>query len=305
MTKYRPYIMPPEAQRLDDLAATQIIADGDVAHCWELVRVGIQTLKIGTGNLGELIEHLRAGNGMMLDELMIEVESPGSDRILVGILDDQRACPAPKMIDELERLVGRARPPSPAGPAGGVPRSGTPSGTPPGTSAAGAEAPDLLGLLAGLLGTTSDRLAGDPTAYRVQVERVRAAAARWREVISDPHSDVAARDDAEAELRILLSTTGSHAAATAAGRAGDLEGTVRALGVEPDRIAGALRAIADWLEQRTPAAGAAVDLMIAALDTAAAPFLGHLTPAAAEAERDQRIRESARAAIASRIKPPP
>jgi hypothetical protein len=293
--------MPPDAQRLDDLAATQIIADGEVAHCWELVRVGIQTLKIGTGNLGRLIGHLRAGNGMTLDEVALEVESPGSDRMLVAILDDQRTCSAPKMIGELERLARRAGAASPASgrPAGG----GAPTGPPPGTSAAGTEAPDLLGLLAGLLGTTPDRLAGDPTAYRAQVERVRAAAAHWREVIADPHTDAAARHAAEAELRALLATTSEHATATAAGQSGDLEGTVRALGVEPERLAGALRAIADWLEQRTPAAGAAVDRVIEALDTAAAPFLGHLTRAATETERDQRIRESARTAIASRIKP--
>ncbi|TMQ23929.1 MAG: hypothetical protein E6J90_09480 [Deltaproteobacteria bacterium] len=294
--------MTPEAQRLDLLAATQIIADGEVAHCWELVRVGIQMLFIGTGNLGELIGHLRAGNGMTLDELTIEVEPPGSDRLLVAILDDQRACSAPEMIGELERLAGRA---GAASPADGRPTSGgTPTGTPPNTRAGGAESPDLLGLLAGLLGTTPDRLAGDPTAYRAQVERVRAAAARWREVISDPNSDAAARDSAEAELRALLATTGEYATATAARRTEDLEAAMQALGVDPNRIAGALRTIADWLE-RTPTAGAAVDRMIAALDAAAAPFLGRLTPAAADAERDQRVRESARAAIASRIKLPP
>lgn len=293
--------MTPEAQRLDVLAATQIIADSEVAHCWELVRAGIQTHKVGTGNLGRLIRHLRAGNGMTLDELTIEVEPSGSDRLLVALLDDERTCAAPKMIDELERLAGRA---GVASPAGSPPTNGgAPAGTPPSNSAAGAEAPDLLGLLAGLLGTTPDRLAGDPAAYRAQVERVRAAAARWREVVSDPSSNATLRDAAEAELRSLLSTTGAHATATASGRAGDLDGTVRALGVEPERIAGALRTIVDWLEQRTPTAGAAVDRMIAALDAAAAPFLGNLAPAAVEAERDQRIRESARAAIAARIKP--
>lgn len=223
--------------------------------------------------------------------------------MLVGILDDQRTCSAPKMTDELERLARRAGASSPTSPAGSPRSGGTPAGTPPGSSTAGSEAPDLLELLAGLLGTTPDRLAGDPTAYRARVERVRAAAAHWREVVSDPSSNATARDAAEAELRNLLSTTGAHAAATASGRAGDLDGTVRTLGVEPERIAGALHAIADWLEQRTPAAGAAVDRMIAALDAAAAPFLGHLTPAAVEAERDQRIREATRAAIAARIKP--
>lgn len=302
MTKHRDPIMTPDAKRLDQLAATQIIADAEVAHCWELVRHGIQVLFIGTGNLGKLIGHLRAGNGMTLDELTIEVEPPGSDRALVGLLDDQRWCSAPKLIDELERLAGRAGAASPA--SGGPNRGGTPSGPPTGTRAADTEAPDLLGLLAELLGMTPERLAGDPAVYRAQVERVRAAAARWREVVSDPRSDAAARDSAEADLRALLATSGEQATATAAGRSGDLEGTVRALGIDPSRIAGALRTIADWVEQRTPAAGAAVDRMIAVLDAAAAPFLGRLTPAAAEAEREQRIRESARAAIASRIKPP-
>jgi len=296
--------MPPDAQRLDQLAATQIIADAEVASCWELVREGIRTLKIGARNLGKLIEHLRAGNGMTLDELTIEVDPPGSDRMLVGLLDDQRTCAAPKMIDELERLASRAGASGPASPAGSPGSGGARGGTPSATSATACDAPDLLGLLAGLLGTTPDRLAGDPETYRAQVERVRAAAARWRETVSDPHSDTATRDSAEAELRALLATTGEHATATAAVRIGDLEGIVRALGVDPNRIVGALRTVADWLEQRTPAAGAAVDRMIAALDAAAAPFLGRLTPAAAEAEREQRIRESARAAIASRIKPP-
>ena len=117
MTKYRPYVMPPDAQRLDQLAATQVIADVEVASCWELVREGIRTLKIGTRNLGELIEHLRAGNGMTLDELTIEVDPPGSDRMLVGLLDDQRTCSAPKMIAELELLAKRAGEAQPAAPA--------------------------------------------------------------------------------------------------------------------------------------------------------------------------------------------
>lgn len=116
MTKRPPYILPPDLQRLDELAATQGIGDPEVAHCWELVRVGIQTLKIGPENLGELLEHLRAGNGMMLDELMIEVEAPGADRMLVGILDDQRTCSAPKMIAELELLARRAGEARPAAP---------------------------------------------------------------------------------------------------------------------------------------------------------------------------------------------
>ena len=42
---------------------------------------------------------------MGVDELLIEIEPTGSDRLLVGLLDDERWCSAPKMIDELERLA--------------------------------------------------------------------------------------------------------------------------------------------------------------------------------------------------------
>ncbi len=219
------HVMSPEAQRLDRLAATQIIADPEVAHCWELIRHGIQISKIGIGNLDRLLGYLRARGGWTIDELSIECDPVGC-------------------------------------------------------------------------------LAGDPAAYHAHVERVRAAAQKWRDAIADPSSDPAARSTAEAELRALLSATGEQAAAGAPARAADLQRTVQALGIDPGRIAGALRTIAEWLEQRTPAAGAAVDRMIAALDTAAAPFLGRLTPATAEAERDQRIRESARAAIAAHLKLP-
>jgi hypothetical protein len=303
-------VLSPEAQRLDLLAATQIIADADVTHCWELIRHGIQSNKIGAGNLDRLLSLLRAGGGMGVDELTIEIEPTGSDRLLVGELDDERWCSAPKMIDELERLAVRAGlrgPASPASPSSSAPGSSGPSSSGGASGASGASAggaPDLLGLLAGLLGTTPDRLAGDPAAYHAHVERIRAAAQQWRDAIADPHSDPAARSTAEAELRALLSATGEQAAAGATMRAADLERTVQALGIDPGRIAGALRTIAEWLEQRTPAAGAAVDRMIAALDAAAAPFLGHPTPAAAEAERDQRIRDSARAAIAAHLKLP-
>ena len=108
MTKSRRDIMTPDAQRLDLLAATQVIADGEVAHCWDLIRVGIRINWIGLGNLDRLLAHLRAGNGMTLDELTVEVDPPGSDRMLVALLDDQRTCSAPKMIDELHRLASRA-----------------------------------------------------------------------------------------------------------------------------------------------------------------------------------------------------
>lgn len=301
------YVMTPQAQRLYLLAATQIIADPEVAHCWELILHGIQVSKIGIGNLDRLLGLLRAGNGMTIDELSVEVDPIGSDRLLVGVLDDERWCSAPKMIDELERLAARAGlrgPTSPGSPPsrGSGPSGPSHSGGAPGGPAGAAR--DLLGLLAGLLGTTPDRLASDPAAYHAHVDRVRAAAQKWRDAITDPCSDPVARNTAEAELRGLLSAAGEQATTGATVHAADLERTVQALGIDTGHIAGALRTIAEWLEQRTPAAGAAVDRMIAALDAAASPFLGRLTPAAEEAERDQRIRESARVAIAAHLKLP-
>lgn len=74
-----------------------------------------------------------------------------------------------------------------------------------------------------------------------------------------------------------------------------------ALGIDTERFATALRTVADWLEARTPAAGAAVDRMIAALDEAAGPLLGGVDRATRDAERDTRARDAARAAIAARL----
>lgn len=102
-----------------------IIADAEVAHCWELIRHGIKYNAIGAGNLDRLLGHLRASGGMTLDELSIERDPIGSDRLLVGLLDDERWCSAPKMIDELERLAARAGlrgPANPGGPPSRVPR---------------------------------------------------------------------------------------------------------------------------------------------------------------------------------------
>lgn len=276
--------MNRHARRLDLAAATQIILDDEVERCWELIRVGIQTSKLGIDDLRLLIDDLRAGNGMVADELVIELMSPGSERMRVALPGDERTCSASKMLDELERLTERANAvalargspdsgdeagaPADRTPAGAAPDAGRSVAAPPGNGASDAKDADLLGLLARLLGTTPERLESDPAALRAHVERVRAATA-------------------------------------AAARDGDLGAAVRALGVDPERIPAALRTVADWLERRTPEAGAAVDRMIAALETAAAPSLGRLAPDAADAERDERLRASARAAIAARLKRPP
>jgi hypothetical protein len=101
--------MSPSPSSLHVLAATQIIGDAEVAHCWPLILEGIETNKIGSGNLDNLIAHLLAGNGMTLDEVTVEVLEDDPTRVLVALLDDHRTCPAPALITELERLRNRAK----------------------------------------------------------------------------------------------------------------------------------------------------------------------------------------------------
>jgi hypothetical protein len=302
------FAMHKDAIYLDTLAATQIIGDSEVAYCWELVRFGIQTYKLGLGNLGDMIEHLRAGNGKAMNEFGIEILPDEPERALVAVLDDERTCPATKLIAELERLLERAgkggNSSSSVPPGGTVPPAGQSSALPSsGTQAA--SAPDLLGVIAGLLGTTPARLAGDPEAYRAQVERVRAATAALASVVGDPTSDEAARATAAARLRQVLAESAHAGEATARVRMAEVAGTMAALGIDSERFAAALRMVADWLESRTPAAGAAVDRMIAALDEAAGPLLGGADRASRDAERETRARNAARAAIAARLGPRP
>ena len=296
-----------DATYLDTLAATQIIGGSEVAHCWPLVREGIQARKLGLGNLGEMIEHLRAGNGMAMDEFGIEILPDDPNRALVAVLDDERHCPAQTLIAELERLLeraGKGGTSSSSVPGGGAVPQG-PSSAIPSSGTQSASAPDLLGVIAGLLGTTPARLAGDPEAYRAQVERVRAATAALAAVVADPTSDEAARATAAGRLREVLAESAQAGDATARARMADVAGTMAALGIDSERFATALRTVADWLEARTPAAGAAVDRMIAALDEAAGPLLGGVDRSTLDAERDTRARDAARAAIAARLGPRP
>lgn len=282
-----------DAAQLDAIAATQIVGDAEVAYCWDLVRAGIQTRKLGLGNLRRVIAALREGSGATFDEVSIDVEPPGGDRAEVSLLDDVRTCGVAPLIAELERLVERA-----GGPAS---TSTPPPAPPPAGDAPGDEPMDLLGVLAGMLGTTPARLAGDPEAYRAHSERVRAATAALAAAVNDPAADDATRAAAAARLREVLAESAQAGGATMAQRAADVPGTLAALGIDLDRFADALRTVTEWLEQRTPAAGAAVDRLVAALDEAAAPFLGGETRAQRDAALDARARDSARAAIAARL----
>ena len=86
-------MMTEEARQLDLLAATQIIADAEVAHCWELVRVGIQTQKLGTEHPGVLPQHAERRRSRRLPDqaravppLPIAAQAAASDPDAVGDL---------------------------------------------------------------------------------------------------------------------------------------------------------------------------------------------------------------------------
>lgn len=288
--------MMSEAQRFDLVAATQILIDADVTRCWELLRAAILQAHLHLDNLRPAIDQLRAGTAVTLGALTL---TPTDDHVEVALNSDRRTCLRAELLEELDRLAERSS---------SIPRTGQPptaapppvTTTPPPPAAPPVDPPDLLALLASLLGTTPDQLAGDPAAYRAQVERVRVAVTRLRTVAADPKATAAQRAAAEAEVRALFARTGEHAGETAAARTSDLAGTARALGIDTQRIADALRVVSDWLEQRTPAAGEAVDRLVDTLETLAAPFLGRT---AAQAEHDERLRADIRDAIAARIKP--
>lgn len=300
--KGNPRKLTPEAQQLDLLAATQLISDPDVALCWGLIREAIQLNQIGRLNIDRVIAVLSAGDGMGFDEFNIEAEPFGSDHLVVSILDDRRTCSVAKMVAELKRLRARADGLPGGGPSGGS--SGSPAasggGSPPqGGSSSGGDL-DLLGLLSGLLGTSAQKLAGDPTAYRAHIERVRSAAAALAAAVQDPKGSDQSRAEAADRLRKLVEESARTGAETSKQRLADLPGTLAALGLDVAHFAGPLRIVVDWLEQRSPDAGAAVDRLIAGLERAATPLLGEARERK-EAERDARIRDSARSAIAARL----
>ena len=292
--------MAQDARRFDLVAETQIILDGEVAGGWELVRGGIRRGLLGPGDLRGLIDGLAAGGPVALGALAFEPDA-GGDRLRIALDAEQRACPRAGMLEELERLERRAGALITAAPAAApttaVARAGAPVASVPAGAGEG-EALDLLEAIARVLGTTPAQLAGDPAAYQAQVDRVRVAVTRLRDVSADPGADAGARDAAQAELRAVLTATGEETAATAAARIRDLPAATRALGVDTDQLARVARAIADWLEQRTPAAGAVVDRVIATLEIAAAPiFADGESPAA----RQQRLREEARSSISASV----
>ena len=286
--------MSDPAVHLDALAATQLLGDAEVEQCWPLVRAGIQTGKVGLGNLDHLIAHLRAGTGMTLDALTIEADPDLPGRARVVLVDDMRGCTTAALIAELERLRARADADPALARLAATPAPAAPVPPPA----------DLATTLAALLGTTAATLTGDPAAHQAQVEQVRIAATSLAAALTDPATDEPTRAAAATRLRQVLADTAAAAGDTAHQRAADLPNTLAALGVDGTRLAAAARTVADWLEQRTPAAGAAVDRLIASLDAAAAPLLGD-DRARADAELTTRARDAARAAIAARLRKPP
>jgi hypothetical protein len=121
-----------DLRRFDLVAESQILLDDEVAACWELVRAGIKRRLLVIDHLATLIDQLRAGCTVTLDDLVFE-RDPAGDRLCVVMLDDRRTCSAAAMIDELARLARRigATVPIATVPIATVPIATIPLATPP------------------------------------------------------------------------------------------------------------------------------------------------------------------------------
>ncbi|HWM85921.1 MAG TPA: hypothetical protein VNO33_08780, partial [Kofleriaceae bacterium] len=153
------------------------------------------------------------------------------------------------------------------------------------------EDPDLLSMMAALLGTTPEVLAGgDAGAARARLDGVRSAIGRLLVQVRAGEVDEQKLSAGVAGLREAMSRAGVLVEADDAARpAGELDTAA---------LSGALRSLTGWLEEKQPGSGAEVDALMAELDRAFA------SPAAAaeEAERDRRIRSDASDAIARRLR---
>lgn len=155
---------------------------------------------------------------------------------------------------------------------------------------AGSDPADLMALLARLLGTTRAALASEEVAARARFDEVRVAIERLTpaaEQGGEPADPQRLAADVGA-LRGALAQAGVDPAAAGAGQ-------------DMARLGQVLRSLIEWLESPTGDAGRDVDSLVARLEEAFGP-LGSPGAEAARAERDERLRIGARAAIAERLR---
>lgn len=281
--------MPYDHDRFLHLATTQAIADAPTAACWQLVVDGISCRYLGGLNLDKVIRLLKQQSGCGLNELDFDWTSQEPATITVSLVNESASCSGPALIAELERLGRRYR---------GEPEPSDPSGQPD------AEPVSELGpLLSQLLAAASA-----PPATRSPEDQRRLSLAhghlsRLARELQSPEPRVQAA--AAAEVARLRTSLGGLQQAVDQRIAPLKSGEVVLGDYDSATLVQTLHRLVDFLEARTTASGQEIDALLAALDRGLGRDLGpgfSPDPAAAEAARDQRIRESARSAIAEGLR---
>lgn len=169
----------------------------------------------------------------------------------------------------------------------------------------GSEDPDLLSMLARLMGTTPEALAGDDAdAVRARLAQVRSAVGRLIAAGSTGSPPSSPADDVDeeklragaAELRAALARAGIDTGSAPSGDAARPGGEAQ---VELQALARAFHIMTEFLEQRRPGLGAEVDALTASLDKAFGKLRGE---EAARAARDERIASDVRGSIADHLR---
>jgi hypothetical protein len=301
----------PERPRLVALGRSQTIADPKIAAAWRGFIDAIEYGWLGPRDLDRVIGAVRARESVGNEEFFFDFDPPGSDEVISRFISDEYIVPVDAMVAELERLRRRFRgdPEPEPGPPLGAPESSpadtAESAAPPSTGGGAAttsnDAPDLAGFITGLLGDPA--LAPGTDALKGRLSEISDAVGRL--VSAMQSNDPAQRQRASAEFADLqrrLAEGGTSAAGWTQAQKDEFARALKeARGVNLDRLTQGLRVITRWLEQRSPEAGAAVDLMIEGLEKS----FGHLvTPGkkTAEAERDEKVRADARSSIAQRLR---
>lgn len=300
----------PESRRLVELARSQQIADPAIAAAWWGFVEALESRWFIPRDLERVIGAVRARESVGNEEFFFDFDPPGSDLVNARFISDEHLVPADAMVAELERLRRRYRgepePESPSGAGQGAGAAGSPGGAAApspggGATARPADAPDVAGLLTGLLGDPA--IAPGADALKGHLGKLGVAVGRLVSALQS--NDAAPRQRAAAELAELqrrLAESGTEAARWTQAQRDELARALKeAGGVNLGRLTEGLRAITRWLDERSPDAGAAIDHMIENLEQS----FGHLAmpgPKADEAERDEELRAGARASIAQRLR---
>ena len=178
------------------------------------------------------------------------------------------------------------------------------------------QGPDLMSLLARLLGVTRETLAGDDAAaVRARIEAVRLAVGRLvpAGAADDGPADAAAPSPETARLSADLGAlraalAGSGAGASAGVGADGGVGGAGGEGLDLASLARMFETLSGWLEQGTPGPADEVDSIVHRLEQAFEPMASP-GAGAARKERDERIQSAVSSSISERlreagIKPP-